>query len=153
MLVTQTGGALGYISFGLAADWLGRRPAYSIYGAVWAAALLMITLFWDVAVAAPALIFCFMFLVGIGTGMFGGYGPLFAELFPTGLRNTAMGAAFNVGRGVQFLTPVIIAIVATRYGLAGGLSLGAFFAIACGAWIWTFPETKGKKLHVAENGS
>jgi hypothetical protein len=63
-----------------------------------------------------------------------------------------MGAAFNVGRGAQFLTPVIIALVATRYGLAGGLSLAAFFALACGAWIWTFPETKGKKLHAAEPG-
>ena len=51
----------------------------------------------------------------------------------TGLRNTAMGAAFNVGRGVQFLTPVII-------------------ALARGAWICTFPETKGKKLHATEPG-
>lgn len=152
MLVTQTGGVLGYISFGLMADWLGRRPAYSIYGAVWAAGMLMITLFWGAVVAIPTVILGFMFLTGIGTGMFGGYGPLFAELFPTGLRNTAMGAAFNVGRGVQFLTPVIIALVATRYGLSGGLSLAAFFALACGAWIWTFPETKGKKLHATEPG-
>ena len=91
-----------------------------------------------------------MFLVGIGTGMFGGYGPLFAELFPTGLRNTAMGTAFNVGRGVQFLTPVVIAVAARTYGLSGGLSLAAFFAVACGAWIWTFPETRGKKLYAAE---
>jgi MFS family permease len=152
ILITQTGGVFGYISFGLLADRLGRRPAYSIYGVIWAAGMLMITLFWDTVVAMPSVILGFMFLTGIGTGMFGGYGPLFAELFPTGLRNTAMGAAFNVGRGAQFLTPVIIALVATRYGLAGGLSLAAFFALACGAWIWTFPETKGKKLHAAEPG-
>jgi MFS family permease len=150
MLVTQTGGVLGYISFGFVADWLGRRPAYSIYGGIWAAGMLMITIFWGAIVALPVVILGFMFLTGIGTGMFGGYGPLFAELFPTGLRNTAMGTAFNVGRGVQFLTPVIIAVVATRYGLSGGLSLAAFFALACGAWIWTFPETKGKKLHAAD---
>jgi len=152
MLVTQMGGVLGYISFGLVADWLGRRPAYSVYGVIWAAGMLMITLFWGAVVAIPAVILGFMFLTGIGTGMFGGYGPLFAELFPTGLRNTAMGAAFNAGRGVQFLTPVIIALVATRYGLSGGLSLASFFALACGAWIWTFPETKGKKLHATEPG-
>jgi MFS family permease len=153
ILVTQTGGVLGYISFGLVADRLGRRPAFSIYGGVWAAGMLMITLFWDAVVATPSVILGFMFLTGIGTGMFGGYGPLAAELFPTGLRNTAMGAAFNIGRGVQFLTPVIITLVATRYGLAGGLSLAAFFALACGAWIWTFPETKGKKLHATEPGA
>jgi MFS family permease len=150
ILVLQTGGVLGYISFGWVADWLGRRPAYSIYGALWAAGMLMITTFWSAVVAVPAVILGFMFLTGIGTGMFGGYGPLFGELFPTGLRSTAMGTAFNVGRGVQLLTPVIIAEVATRYGLSGGLSLAAFFALACGAWIWTFPETKGKKLQAAE---
>jgi MFS family permease len=150
ILVTQAGGTIGYISFGWVADCLGRRPAYSIYGVLWAAGMLMITLFWGVVVAFPAVLLSFMFLVGIGTGMFGGYGPLFAELFPTGIRNTAMGTAFNVARGVQFLTPVIIAVVARSYGLSGGLSLAAFFALACGAWIWTFPETKGKKLHPAE---
>lgn len=148
ILVTQSGGLLGYMSFGVVADWLGRRPAYSIYSFVWAVGLLMITVFWSAVVAIPALILTFMFLVGVGTGMFGGYGPLFAELFPTALRNTAMGAAFNLARGVQFFTPVIIALIAERHGLAGGISLAAFFALAAGAWVWTFPETKGKVLSV-----
>ena len=150
ILVTQSGGLLGYLSFGAVADRLGRRPAYSIYGFFWALGLLMITWFWNAVVAFPAIILSFMFLVGVGTGMFGGYGPLFAELFPTGLRNTAMGAAFNLARGVQFFTPVIIAVISERYGLAGGISLAAFFALAAGAWVWTFPETKGKRLHAAE---
>jgi len=151
ILVVQTGGVIGYISFGFVADRFGRRPAYSIFGVLWAAGMLMITTFWGAVAAVPALILGFMFLVGLGTGMFGGYGPLFGELFPTGLRSTAMGTAFNVGRGVQFVTPVIITIVARTYGLSGGLSLAAFFALACGAWIWTFPETKGKKLHATES--
>lgn len=150
ILVTQSGGLLGYTSFGMVADWLGRRPAYSIYSFFWALGLVMITLFWNAVIAFPALILTFMFLVGVGTGMFGGYGPLFAELFPTALRNTAMGAAFNLARGVQFFTPVIIAVIAQGYGLAGGISLAAFFALAAGAWVWTFPETKGKRLHAAE---
>lgn len=146
MLVTQSGGLLGYTSFGFVADKLGRRPAYSIYGVIWAVGLWMTTLMWETVVAYPAVILSFMFLVGFGTGMFGGYGPLFAELFPTGIRNTAMGSAFNLARGVQFATPVIIAVIARKYGLAGGISLAALFALATGAWIWTFPETKGKKL-------
>lgn len=150
ILVTQSGGFLGYLSFGLVADWLGRRPAYSIYAVIWAAGLWMITIMWDVAAGAPAFILACMFLVGFGTGMFGGYGPLFAELFPTGVRNTAMGAAFNLARGVQFFTPVIIAVIAHRYGLAGGISLAAIFALLTGAWIWMFPETKGKRFATAE---
>lgn len=146
ILVTQTGGFAGYLSFGLVADYLGRRPAYSIYGVLWAIGLIMITVLWQTVVVYPAVILAFMFLVGFGTGMFGGYGPLFAELFPTGIRNTAMGTAFNLARGVQFFTPVIIAVVARRYGLAGGISIAALFALLAGAWVWTLPETKGKRF-------
>lgn len=146
MLVTQTGGFLGYFTFGYVADRLGRRPAYSLYSLVMALGLVMITIMWDLIAASPPVILAFMFLVGFGTGMFGGFGPLFSELFPTTIRNTAMGSAFNLARGVQFFTPVIIAVVAQKYGLGGGISLAALFALLTGAWIWTFPETKGKRL-------
>jgi MFS family permease len=146
VLVTQCGGFIGYSTFGVVADRLGRRPAYSIYSVIMAVGLMMITILWDTIAALPALILVFMFLVGFGTGMFGGYGPLFSELFPTTIRNTAMGSAFNLARGVQFFTPVAIAVVARWYGLAGGISIAAFFALLTGAWIWTFPETKGKAI-------
>ena len=148
MLVAQVGGLLGYLTFGYAADTLGRRPAYSIYSCIMAIGLIMITLMWDVIVVFPLLALAFMFLVGYGTGMFSGYGPLFTELFPTSIRNTAMGSAFNLARGVQFFTPVIIAVIAEEYGLGGGISLAALFALLTGAWIWVFPETKGKKIEI-----
>ena len=146
MLVTQAGGLLGYFTFGFVADRFGRRPAYSAYSVIMALGLVMITLMWESVVIYPPLILSFMFLVGFGTGMFSGYGPLFAEIFPTAIRNTAMGSAFNLARGVQFFTPVIIVVIAEKYGLGGGISLAALFALLTGAWIWTFPETKGKKL-------
>jgi MFS family permease len=148
MLVTQTGGFIGYFTFGFVADRLGRRPAYSIYSFIMAAGLVMITLLWNEIAIYPPLILSCMFLVGFGTGMFGGYGPLFSELFPTKIRSTAMGSAFNLARGIQFFTPVIIAVIAETHGLAGGISLAALFALLTGIWIWTFPETKGKKLEV-----
>jgi MFS family permease len=146
MLVTQAGGVLGYLSFGYVADRFGRRPAYSVYSVIMALGLVMITLLWESIVIYPAIILSCMFLVGFGTGMFSGYGPLFAELFPTDIRNTAMGSAFNLARGIQFFTPVIIAAIADQYGLGGGISLAALFALLTGAWIWTFPETKGRKI-------
>ena len=148
MLVTQAGGLLGYLTFGFTADKLGRRPAYTIYSIIMAFGLVMITIFWEVIVVYPSLALGFMFLVGFGTGMFSGYGPLFSELFPTKIRNTAMGSAFNLARGIQFFTPVIIALIAEEYGLGGGISLAALFALLTGAWIWVFPETKGRKIVV-----
>jgi len=114
--------------------------------------LLSVTWFWASIVALPALTLFFMFLVGLGTGNFSGYGPIFSELFPTRMRNTAMGAAFNLARGVQFFTPLIITWVATRPSLGAegnlgmGISIGAFFALFTGLWVWTLPETRGTRI-------
>jgi MFS family permease len=156
MLVTQAGGLLGYLSFGFVADWKGRRIAYTLYSLIWAVGLFLVTWFWSHIVVLPALTLLFMFLVGVGTGNFSGYGPIFAELFPTRIRNTAMGAAFNLARGVQFFTPLIITWVASRawlgmeQGLGVGISIGAFFALFTGLWVWTLPETRGTKILVAD---
>jgi len=150
ILVTQTGGFLGYFFFGFVADKLGRRPAYSIYSFIMALGLVMITLMWEYVIVYPPVILGFMFLVGFGTGMFGGYGALFSELFPTSIRSTAMGSAFNLARGIQFFTPVAISLIANRYGLGGGISLAAIFALLTGIWVWMFPETKGKKLYAID---
>ncbi len=150
MLVTQAGGLLGYLSFGFVADWKGRRIAYTLYSMVWAVGLLAVTWFWSAIAVWPGLTLLFMFLVGLGTGNFSGYGPIFAELFPTRIRNTAMGSAFNLARGVQFFTPLIITAVAGRYGLAGGVSLAALFAVFTAGWVWTLPETRGTRITVEE---
>lgn len=152
ILVTQSGGFAGYFSFGFVADKLGRRPAYSIFSVIMAIGLVMITVFWDYVVMYPLIILFFMFMVGFGTGMFGGYGSLFSELFPTSVRSTAMGSAFNLARGIQFITPVAISLIATRYGLGGGIALAAVFALLTGIWVWTFPETRGRKLYADSLG-
>jgi MFS family permease len=146
MIVTQLGGFLGYLAFGLVADWRGRRIAYTGFSLVWAAGLLGITWFWGTIALLPGLTLVFSFLVGIGTGNFSGYGPIFSEIFPTRVRSTAMGTAFNLARGAQFFTPLIITGIAGRYGLGGGISLAAFFAVFTGVWVWTLPETRGTKI-------
>ncbi|MBI4704346.1 MAG: MFS transporter [Deltaproteobacteria bacterium] len=148
MLVNVAGGLLGYLTFGVVADRLGRRPAFTIFATIWALALVPVTIFWDAFAGQPRLLLACLFAMGFGTGSFGGYGPLFAEIFPTRVRNTATGTAFNLARGVQFGTPLLITVVASRYGLSGGISLAAFFALATGLWVWTLPETRGKALGV-----
>lgn len=153
MLVTQLGGLLGYLSFGIVADWKGRRVAYTLYSFIWAGGLISVTWFWNTLAAVPELTLIFMFLVGVGTGNFSGYGPIFSELFPTRIRNTAMGSAFNLARGVQFFTPLVITWVAAlamthgaATGLGAGISIGAFFALFTGIWVWLLPETRGTRI-------
>jgi hypothetical protein len=69
--------------------------------------LIMITVFWDNIANYPPLIFVLMFIIGIGTGIHGGYGPIISELFPTEIRSMAMWTGFNLARGTQVLTPIL----------------------------------------------
>lgn len=82
LAMSWAGGLLCYLSFGVVADWRGRRVAYTLYSLLWAVGLLSVTWFWGMLVAVPTLTLAFMFLVGVGTGNFSGYGPIFSELFP-----------------------------------------------------------------------
>ena len=145
-LTFVAGSLLGYLTFGWVSDRLGRRRSFTLYCAITAAGLLLVTLFWDVLAPHPALGLACMFVAGFGTGTWSCYGPYFSELFPTRVRGAAMSVIMNVTRGIQFLAPLAIAAVAGRWGLAGGIALAAGFAVLAGVWVWTLPETAGARI-------
>lgn len=147
-LTFVAGSLLGYLTFGWVSDSIGRRRAFALYCAVTAAGLLMVTLFWDVLASRPAVGLACMFIAGVGTGTWSCYGPYFSEIFPTRVRGAAMSIIMNVTRGVQFLAPLVIAGVAGRWGLGGGVALAAGFAALAGLWVWTLPETAGARIEV-----
>ena len=147
-LIFVAGSLLGYLSFGRVSDAVGRRRAFALYCAITAAGLVMVTLFWDLLASRPAAGLACMFVAGVGTGTWSCYGPYFSELFPTRVRGSAMSIIMNVTRGVQFLAPLVIAGVAGRWGLAGGVALAAGFAALAGLWVWTLPETAGARIEV-----
>ena len=147
IIIIQLGDFTGYTTFGFVSEKLGRRPAFTIYSFIMGISIAMITLFWNQINAFHELIYVFMFLTGFGTGFFGGFGALFSELFPTKIRNTGVGTVFNLARGAQFVTPVIITLVGTYYDLSYGIFIAAIFALMVGIWIWVFPETKGTHLN------
>ena len=136
----------GYTTFGYVSEKIGRRPAFTIYGFIMGMSIFMITLCWDLITSFHHIVFLFLVLTGIGTGFFGGFGALFSELFPTKIRSTAVGTIFNLARSVQFVTPLMITLVATYYDLSYGIAIAAIFAILVGIWIWTLPETKGTAI-------
>jgi len=146
ILTIVAGELLGYGSFGWFADRFGRKPVFTVFTVIMAAGLLMITLLWLAIADHPALILACMLLVGIGTGSWSTFGPLFSELFPTAIRNTAVGTIFNLARGVQFFTPLIITTVARWADLSAGISLAAAFSVGAGLVVWTLPETRGHEI-------
>ena len=147
VIIIQCGDLLGYTTFGFVSEKIGRRLAFTVYSFIMGISIFMITLCWNFITSFHHIVFIFLVLTGFGTGFFGGFGALFSELFPTQIRNTAVGTIFNLSRGVQFITPLMITLVASYYDLSYGIAIAAIFAILVGLWIWTLPETKGTVIN------
>jgi len=146
LLMDQIGSLVGYVAFGFSSDWIGRRPSFTVFSIIKALGLGMITLGWNAAGGYTWTTFGFMLLVGFGEGNWGCIGPLLNEVFPTSVRAAALGIIYNTARGVQFLAPVVIGMVAARFTFGAGIALAVPFALLAGAMVWTLPETKGVRL-------
>lgn len=140
------GELIGYTTFGEFSDRLGRKPAFTLFAWLMAGGLAAIALGWNFFYAYPLALLLLMVITGIGTGTWSNFGPMFAELYPTRIRNTALNTIYNLARATQFITPILIGILADFYGLVIGILLGAFFSFLAGAWIWLLPETKGRTI-------
>jgi MFS family permease len=145
-LAFVAGALAGYPAFAGAAERFGRRLAFTLFSALVAAALLMFTLFYPTIEKHQVLVLVFLCAAGVGSGTWSLYGPLFTELFATDVRGSAMSIIMNSTRAVQFVAPVVIAAVAPRWGMGGGIALAAAFALLGAAWIWTLPETRGRVI-------
>ena len=147
---TQVIGGIGSVIGCLFGSWLGgklgRRPAYfflclgSLVCCAW--------LFRGVDTYGP-LFLTLCFLVGTTTAAFYGWLPLYLpELFPTRVRATGQGIAFNAGR-------VFAAVAAVQMGTLMGMFGGSYakagaiitlIYIVGMIVIWFAPETKGRPL-------
>jgi MFS family permease len=80
-------------------------------------------------------------------GVFSGMGPFLTELFPTRIRGSGQGFAYNFGRGIAAMNPLFVGMLSTVLPL--GQSIGVFAVIAYGlltAAALLLPETKGRLL-------
>lgn len=132
----------GYLSFGWAADHIGRRNAFLVYTL---AAALLIPAY--AAARSPVVLLVVGTAVAFfGTGIFSGSGIMGSEIFPTAVRARALGFTYNGARALSSLAPLVIG----RVGQAKGLNW-AFYLCAAGyllAALMTtlLPETKGRSL-------
>ena len=149
-LAFVAGALVGYPAFGFAADVRGRRIAFTVFSLLTAGALLMFTKLYWLIEGHPQLVLVFLFVAGLGTGIWSLFGPMMSELFPTRVRGSAMSIVMNTTRGVQIVAPVVIAAVAPVWGMAGGIALAAGFAVLAAAFVWTLPETRGRAIGVAD---
>ena len=146
MVTAQAGQFLGMMAFGFLADRYGRRRSFTVYSLLTAAALYPLAFHWQVLLPRPILFWTVLFSLGLGSGCTAGFGALLAELFPTDIRNFAMGTAYNSARGVQFFAPIVVSLFVSAYGLKGGLGVPLVLALATASWVWTLPETRARDL-------
>jgi MFS family permease len=81
------------------------------------------------------------------SGIFSGMGPILTELYPTRMRGSGQGFAYNFGRGLASLSPFLAGMLSASMPL--GRSIGVFALIAYGLMIVAallLPETKGRVL-------
>lgn len=146
ILTAQLGQFLGMLGFGFVADRWGRRRAFTAYSLLTAAALYPLTFHTEALLARPLVFWSVLLALGLGSGCTAGFGALLAELFPTDIRNFAMGTTYNMARAVQFFAPVVVNQAVVLYGLRGGLGVPLLLAVATACWVWTLPETFARDL-------
>lgn len=145
--MAMSGGAIiGCLSAPFLAKWVGRKWAYFICAA---AALIASQVLFRTFDTFNAAFIIMVVIMGIAVVSFYGLLPLYLpELFPTFIRATGTGAAFNSGR---FLAAVGAMSTGTMISYFGG-----DYAKACSTItlvyilgmivIWFAPETKNKPL-------
>jgi MFS family permease len=142
IILMQGGMWLGYVTFGVVSDRLGRKATY--IGYLFAAAALVpvygsvrdpIALLW---LGPPVAFF--------GTGYFVGFGVITAELFPTRIRATAQGLTYNAGRGLSAIAPFAVGSLAETHGLGFAFRLVALVFLLAGVLAFLLPETRGREI-------
>ncbi len=144
----QIGAFFGYVTFGLIADRFGRRPAFIFY--MLAAAALVPIYGWVPKMGGQAAETALMFLGPLlgffGSGYFGLFGAMLAELYPTAVRGTGHGFTFNVARGLSAMAPFAVGFLADRHGVGAALALNSGFFLTAAGLILLLPETRRVSL-------
>src|SRR5262249_25627835 len=92
-------------------------------------------------------IILFFIVFFLASGTFSGDGPALAENFPTRIRGSGMGFAYNSGLLIAAMVPGTIAALSARSPMGRSIDLvaiGAYGLVILAALL--LPETNGKKL-------
>lgn len=138
------GTLIGYWSGGFFHDKLGRRLTYTLYTL---GCGLSVAFFIFSPIEGNVAYIIAWFLGFFAAGQGAGHGSFLSELFPTALRATGKGFAYNFGRGIAAFGPAFIGFYANTIGLGNAILIIA--ASACTLvvlMVWLLPETKGKDI-------
>ena len=144
ILVIIVGSLIGYWVSAWLADRIGRRANFILFGVC---SIITVFLYTQIPVDNSTIMVLGFPLGFFASGIFSGMGPFLTELFPTRIRGSGQGFAYNFGRGVASFNPLLVGLLSATLPL--GQSIGVFALIAYGMLIVAallLPETKGRVL-------
>jgi MFS family permease len=144
LAVIITGSFIGYLVSAWLSDRIGRRAIFVLF-----ATCSIITVFTYTQIQVnDGIMLVLGFPLGFfASGVFSGIGPFFTELFPTRMRGSGQGFAYNFGRGIAALNPWLVGVVSASLPLGraiGLFALAAYGLMAVAALL--LPETRGRVL-------
>ncbi|MEC2053910.1 MFS transporter [Peribacillus psychrosaccharolyticus] len=127
LIGTYSAMILGKIITGWLADKFGRKTMYIIGGLSTGLCLPIVYLY-----NTPGNIIALLTILGFLYGMpYAVNSTYMSESFPTNIRGTAVGGAYNIGRIGAAMAPMIIGVIAESKSIGFGLaSLGIAYALA-----------------------
>ena len=157
--VTSTGGYLivviagsfaGYMTSAHFTDWIGRKWSLVLFAV---GSFIAIAVYTIVPLSNTATLFLGFPLGFFPSGSFSPMGSFFTELFPTALRGSGQGFAYNLGRGVGALFPTLVGYFSARMPLGRAIAIfavTAYFLMVVSVLL--LPETQGRELSDLDQG-
>ena len=144
LAVVIIGSFTGYLAGAYLTDRLGRRRCFFLFAICCALTVIVYT---ALPITDREMLYLGFPLGFFVSGIFSGMGAYFTELFPTRVRGSGQGFAYNFGRGVGALFPSLVGYLSQTMTL--GAAIGTFAVIAYAILfiaVMLLPETKGKTL-------
>jgi MFS family permease len=139
-----SGAFTGYLTGAWLSDRIGRRKLFLLFSA----GALVMSLVYTRAPVTNGVLWVLGFPLGfVSAGYFAGMGSFFAELFPTRVRGSAMGFAYNFGRGIGATFPALVGYISATMPLSLAIAIFATIAYSLmGVAAFLLPETRGRAL-------
>jgi MFS family permease len=144
LAVIITGSFIGYLVSAWLNDRIGRRANFILF----AVCSIAIVIAYTLIPVNDAVMLALGFPLGfLASGIFSGMGPLLTELFPTRMRGSGQGFAYNFGRAIAALNVWFVGLLSASLPL--GQAIGILAIVAYGLVVTAallLRETKGRVL-------
>jgi MFS family permease len=144
LLVVIAGSFAGYLTAAHLADRIGRKSTLILFAVL---SFMTVLLYTVLPISDHAMLFLGFPLGFFPSGAFSPMGAFFTELFPTSLRGSGQGFAYNLGRGVGALFPALVGYFSAHMQLGEAIAVFAVSAyLLMGLSVLLLPETRGMDL-------